>query len=247
MGLTLGSQLSGQTDYQQTFTSFSGADIIATFNERVIGELQAITFSITREKAPVYTMGSADPRSFSRGKRGIAGSLVFTVFDRDSLIDEMKASSRAFTGTAGATIDVGTTGVETSDSPLMSSENKLVLLPNFGQIETQKKVNGVTTSTYTEATNPNVSISQLDTQLTNSILGGGKIKTLQPFQYSDQIPPFHITVTMANEYGQAAFMRILYAEILNEGMGFSIDDIVTEKACTFVARRIEYLKSLGHV
>lgn len=28
-------------------------------------------------------MGSADPRSFSRGKRGIAGSLVFTVFDRE--------------------------------------------------------------------------------------------------------------------------------------------------------------------
>jgi hypothetical protein len=28
-------------------------------------------------------MGSADPRSFSRGKRGIAGSLVFTVFDKE--------------------------------------------------------------------------------------------------------------------------------------------------------------------
>ena len=28
-------------------------------------------------------MGSADPRSFSRGKRGIAGSLVFTVFNKE--------------------------------------------------------------------------------------------------------------------------------------------------------------------
>ncbi len=28
-------------------------------------------------------MGKADPMSFSRGKRGIAGSLVFAVFDRD--------------------------------------------------------------------------------------------------------------------------------------------------------------------
>lgn len=54
--------------YQKTFTSFSGANIIPMFNEKVIGECQAITFSVTREKAPIYTFGSADPRSFSRGK-----------------------------------------------------------------------------------------------------------------------------------------------------------------------------------
>jgi hypothetical protein len=56
-----------QSKYQKTYTTFSGADIVATFNGRVIGELQAITYSVTREKAPVYTMGSPDPRSFSRG------------------------------------------------------------------------------------------------------------------------------------------------------------------------------------
>lgn len=37
------------------------------------------------EKAPLYTLGSANPRSFSRGKRGIAGSMVFTLFDRSAL------------------------------------------------------------------------------------------------------------------------------------------------------------------
>ena len=34
-------------------------------------------------------MGSPEARSFSRGKRGIAGSLVFTLFDRDSLLDAL--------------------------------------------------------------------------------------------------------------------------------------------------------------
>ena len=43
-----------------------------------------------KEKAPIYTMGSAEPRSFSRGKRGIAGTLVFTVFDRDALLEDLK-------------------------------------------------------------------------------------------------------------------------------------------------------------
>lgn len=37
-------------------------------------------------------MGNPNPRAFSRGKRGIAGSLVFTVFDRDALAD-VKAST----------------------------------------------------------------------------------------------------------------------------------------------------------
>lgn len=75
--------------YTKTYTTFGGCDIVAAFNGKIIGELQGITYSITREKAPVYTMGSAEPRSFSRGKRGIAGTLVFTVFNRDALLAEL--------------------------------------------------------------------------------------------------------------------------------------------------------------
>ena len=75
-------------EYMQTYTSYSGVDIVGSFNGKVFAELQGITYSISREKAAVYTMGSAEPRSFSRGKRGIAGTLVFTVFDRDALLDE---------------------------------------------------------------------------------------------------------------------------------------------------------------
>lgn len=33
----------------------------------------------------MFTFGDPNPRSFSRGKRGVAGSLTFTVFDRDAL------------------------------------------------------------------------------------------------------------------------------------------------------------------
>lgn len=74
----------------RTYNSFSGTDIMCTFGGKLIGELEGISYSIQREKAPVYTCGSADPRSFSRGKRGIAGSLVFNVFDRSSLLEAMR-------------------------------------------------------------------------------------------------------------------------------------------------------------
>jgi hypothetical protein len=36
---------------------------------------------------------------------------------------------------------------------------------------------------------------------------------------------------------------VLYAvEILDEQSGFSIDNVTSEKACSFVARRVEYMK-----
>jgi hypothetical protein len=77
--------------YTATHTTFSGADIVAVFNGVPIGGLSGITWSVSREKAPVFTMGSANPRSFSRGKRGIAGSLIFTTFDRPALYDLIAA------------------------------------------------------------------------------------------------------------------------------------------------------------
>lgn len=74
----------------QTFNSFSGVDMVCTFGGKIIGELEGISYSIQREKAPIFTMGSANPRTYSRGKRGIAGSLVFTVFDRSALLEVMR-------------------------------------------------------------------------------------------------------------------------------------------------------------
>lgn len=178
------------SSYTKTFTTFGGADIVATLGGKVVGELQAITYSVTREKAPVYTLGSANPRSFSRGKRGIAGSLVFTVFDRDSL-HTLKNDPKAKVYRHG-----------------LSGTN------NAGGI-TPKPIND-----YSDA-----GIDQWKV--------GGKAR------FSDEIPPFDITVNFLNEYGQSATMTIYGVEILNEGMGMSIDDITTEKACTFIARDLD--------
>ena len=75
----------------QTLTSFSGADLVATFANKVIGELQQISWAVQRDKAPVFTCGSPDARSFSRGKRGLAGSMAFAVFDHDALVAALQS------------------------------------------------------------------------------------------------------------------------------------------------------------
>jgi len=39
------------SQYERTFTSFGGPDIVPVFNNKIIGECQAVTYSIRREKA----------------------------------------------------------------------------------------------------------------------------------------------------------------------------------------------------
>lgn len=200
--------------YTKTYSSFSGCDIVATFNGKVIGELQAITYSISREKAPIYTMGSAEPRSFSRGKRGIAGTLVFTVFNRDALIEEFKEK-----------LNGETTGVQKFKAERSSDSDV-----NFISVD-QWDAEMSTYASVGDQTGTSIgNVSDLTSKY-------------QPI-YADEILPFDITITFANEYGQRAVLVIYGVELLNEGSGFSIDSVTTEKAYTFVARKIDYMKSL---
>ena len=189
------------TEYTKTYTSFSGADIKASFGNMVVGELQSITYSVTREKAPIFTMGNPNPRSFSRGKRGIAGSLVFTVLDRDAL-QAIKDGSIVY---RQQFYDSDYKGGE-SDAPRPAHlDSNISMDANFAQ--------------WTKGATPT---------------------------YSDEIPPFDITISFLNEYGFASTMSIYGVEILNEGMGMSIDDITTQKSCTFVARGINDMGSREH-
>jgi len=177
--------------YLNTYTTFSGADIVATFGGVEIGALSGITFSVTREKAPIYTMGSPNPRSFSRGKRGIAGSLIFTVFDRPALYQMLET--------------------------------------NYANNNPQNFFTRVSNTLPGDAGHKR-GIAEFDKQELDVV-------SQVPY-YADQIPPFDITITFANEYGQGAVRSIFGVELLNEGSGASMDDIVIEETMTYVAREI---------
>lgn len=56
--------------------------------------------------------------------------------------------------------------------------------------------------------------------------------------YSDQCPPFNVVLTGINEMGRGGVMVIWGVEILNEGYGISIDDLVSEQQMTYVARSL---------
>lgn len=192
--------------YTKTYSTFGGSDIVCSFDDVVIGECQAITYSITREKVAVYTLGSAEPRSFSRGKRGIAGNLVFIVFNRDALLSSL--GDKKITKYRGN--DVATL-IDEYDTRFLSMD---------------KWDDYMTNAALDSAGEPDEYTSALVNDESTPI-------------YADELLPFDITISCANEYGNRAVTVIYGVEILNEGVGFSIDSPTSERAYTFVARAVD--------
>lgn len=140
-------------------------------------------------------------------KRGIAGTMVFTSFDRDALLRGLKEYA-----TQAASFQ--RIGGELNMNPISINEWDKKMTSQIGM-----NAGAATTDIAREQTN--------------------KVAILSDPHYADEVPPFDITISFANEYGQKAVMVIYGCEILNEGSGYSIDSIISEKACTFVARRID--------
>ena len=66
----------------------------------------------------------------------------------------------------------------------------------------------------------------------------------QEIKYADQLRPFDIVLNMQNEVGNRAKLSIYGCEILNEGMGFSIQDLSTNVQYSFVAKDITELTTV---
>lgn len=60
---------------------------------------------------------------------------------------------------------------------------------------------------------------------------GGKV-------LADMLPPFDVTITQINEYGDMSSMVVRGVTIVDEGIVFSTDDIFSEQTHSFVAREL---------
>lgn len=213
--------MASSLDLSRTYTSFSGVDIKVVIDGHVAGTMQAVSYAIQREKAPIYVMGRVDPLSFSRGKRGIAGTMISIMLDQHMIWREPWASSSK---------------VILDNDEIIPSEFNNPAPANFADnINAFGGLSSVAGSGITP---------DLDRELAN----GGGIESEwgpQSANYVDQIAPFDISIVAVNEYGKAAMMRIYGCEILNEGSGFSIDDIVIENQMTYICRTILPWKSMG--
>lgn len=255
----------------QTLTSFSGADLVATFANKVIGELQQISWAVQRDKAPVFTCGSPDARSFSRGKRGIAGSMVFAVFDHDSLVEALQsvwdqiAPTAMFT--ASANIGASRYSEDFQNALDMIHWNEEVTKAamdnqggtinrdgygfSFGASTTGNTNTAINAQTALGSNNApsfkaNGMVNQNSSAWTPSNTRINVPAGFSPIRgdnvvYADTLPPFDITLTFASEYGNTAFQKIYDVDILNESSGASVDTVVMSRQVTWIARRLSPL------
>lgn len=186
----------------RTYSTFAGVDIQVVFGTELIGEMQALSYAVQREKAPLYVMGRVDPLAFSRGKRGIAGTIISLLLDEHIL-------KRRF-----------------ADTYFVADNNEI-----YPAVSNLLDVASGSLDTVGATTFNSSDVSQ-------------NFSVTNPW-YVDQIPPIDASIVAVNEYGSAATMRIYGIEILNEGSGFSIDDIVIENQMTYVARTILPWQRLG--
>ena len=248
----------------QTLTSFSGADLVATFANKVIGELQQISWAVQRDKAPVFTCGSPDARSFSRGKRGLAGSMVFAVFDHDALVSALQtvwddiAPSAMFTAAANNVLSQSEDFTNALDMIKWNATVSEAALNedtasragygfSFGSTAAGDYMNVISAQSAPGSNNtPNIGS---DGFVESWNKDGDKVFVPAGFApirgenviYADTLPPFDITLTFASEYGHTAFQKIYDVDILNESSGASVDTVVMSRQVTWIARRLSPL------
>ena len=220
--------MSNKQGFREAYSSLSGIDIKAVIGGVAFANLQAISFSITREKAPWYSMGSPSPRGYARGKRGIAGSMVFIMIDEHAILTGInsvgKVSGKNY-GKHSFVVDKNQRRPEQKFTDLSQFSNTKIDLGANAKTTTIPAVDGFVLSTP--------GVTNLDQTWNRSSAW-----------YVDQLPPFDVTLTGVNELGHAATMSVIGAEFMNEGYGISIDDIVSEQQVTYVAIDILHWRTL---
>jgi hypothetical protein len=231
-------------DLARTYTSYSGVDIRVIINGAQVGSMQALSYAIQREKAPIYVMGSVDPVSYSRGKRGIAGTMISLMMDTHILMSPsftgeyyLGDSDEIFASTAKAEAKEDITNYFNLGN-LDNEVNGPVNLNTVGGDRFGSSENYLTGVAGSPGANASGAYQRTQRETTYEINEIGNNYKVAPVFYVDQILPFDIAIVAANEYGQSAQMRLYGCEILNEGSGFSIDDIVIENQMTYVCRTI---------
>ena len=162
-------------------------------------------------------MGSPDPRAYSRNKRGIGGTLIWINFDRHALLNLVQ--------------QVGGTFVANNDE----------VMPSYSNVHNGTAIFQSSLVRVNSPVSVASSINYLDTQTISAV---GQSNVVATPWYSDQILPFDVTLSGANEYGAMCAAKIFGVEVLNESSGISVDDAVTEMQATFVARSVEPMSAV---
>ena len=79
--------------FARKYNSFSGVNIKGVLGDKQFASFYGIQFAIERKMNPIYTMNQEEEAAaFARGRRTIAGSLVFVQFDIEQIFKHVDNS-----------------------------------------------------------------------------------------------------------------------------------------------------------
>lgn len=211
------------------YNSLSGTEIHAVFDTVKFGDLHMVKYATQRDVANIHVMGRVDSVGTGKGKRQTSGACVFTVFDKDRLLEAINKTKQIFL-TNHELLNYG----DSTDS----LERGILLRNAFNNT---RRFNTI---------NPDIVNGQLSTfQSASSIFDISSYGDTSKIQLADQVPPFDITLVGISEVAPEAASRMIIhgVQFTSDSGGTSIDDLVLERQLTFIARRISPWKKLSEL
>ena len=185
----------------KTYSSYSGVDIRVVINGEPVGSMQVFLCYSAREGSHLCH-GFSHPISYSRGKRGIAGTMISLLLDKHFIYSDNFKNEKAYLDKDE--LFEGAVRGGQGDSPVGSAEEERNLRNLTG---------GANLQTVGEQ---QLNVDQYGQRQDTEFRANDVAQNYQIAQvfYVDQILPFDVSIGAANEYGK---LRLYGCEILNEG------------------------------
>lgn len=204
------------------YTSKAGTEIHAVFDTVKFGDMHMVKYATQRDVANIHVMGRVDAVGTAKGKRQTTGACVFTVFQKDRLLEAIRGN--------------------TANNIFLTKHELL----NYGDGDTTKntgdrgKLLQFGTRRF-NTSNPDLQENgTLQTITSESIFNINTYGSVSTVALADQIPPFDITLVGISEVDVASAQKMVIhgVQFTSDQGGTSIDDLVLERQLTFIARRI---------
>lgn len=226
---------------------FSGGDMQAYINNIKVGNLESVTWSISVEVVGNYVMGRRDAVIYTTGKRVVVGSMVLSQYDRHALLEQIFQISKRKITSVGSLWEMdkdfknkvgqpGASETQTTTVPGGTGSN-----PNWIYPETDARQDTTGSSaTFLRGVSRTAYEQEVKRMETDAARAVGATK----FNYSDQLPPFDLTLVGVTKSGDAARCAIFGMQVTQETAGFSQNDLGNSVGMSFVALAVSPWRSI---
>lgn len=185
-----------------------------------LGAIQTLSISTFRSKKEVRSLGFQHVMGYARGSRTIGGHLVFALLEKHPF-NETGSSTHA-------------NGVLDNSSGFLNKEglDSGQFIAGGQQLDTEEGNQFVAPAPG----DPPAYVHDYSLYKKHQYDFTWDSQRWGETMYVDELPPFDIVITFANEAGNNGIIEIYGVEIQEEGMTLSIEDLFTEVTYSYTAR-----------